>query len=337
LNFVRSNNTWADTWWDWKMGADNKLRLGFSTVPQLTFQNGAVGIATDSPQNRLHIGDGDIRISRATGTWGPNLLLDGTKVGSGGMLWCITSSTASDVGGAGRLAFVSNYAARMVVDPSGNVGIGTTNPVNALQVNGNVASYTSGIPHVGNWKDYAGAAATAGDNLGSFSFIIQNASNYGYPTAAGIGGAIDQPGGVRPKGRVTFTISDGTALVERVRIDSSGNVGIGTTNPTNKLEVNGTIRTKEVIVETTGWSDFVFAPDYRLAPLSEVEAHIQAKGTLPGIPSAAEVAEHGVSVGDMQARMLAKIEELTLHQIALEKENAALKARVAILEKKSAN
>jgi hypothetical protein len=113
--------------------------------------------------------------------------------------------------------------------------------------------------------------------------------------------------------------ADGTNAGPSVFFHDDGNVGIGTTNPTHKLAVNGTIKAKEVIVETTGWSDYVLAKNYKLLPLSEVETHINANGHLPGIPSAAQVAEQGVSVGDMQARLLAKIEELTLHQIAQEK------------------
>lgn len=85
---------------------------------------------------------------------------------------------------------------------------------------------------------------------------------------------------------------------EAMRISPGGNVGIGTTTPSHKLAVNGTIRAKEVIVDT-GWADYVFAADYRLAPLSEVEAHIRDKRHLPGIPTAAEVAEHGVSLGEI--------------------------------------
>ncbi len=100
---------------------------------------------------------------------------------------------------------------------------------------------------------------------------------------------------------------------------TNGNVGIGTTNPTHKLAVNGTIKAREVIVETNGWSDYVFADDYALQPLSEVETHIKTNRHLPGIPSSAQVAAEGISVGDMQAKLLAKIEELTLHQIAQEK------------------
>ncbi len=110
-----------------------------------------------------------------------------------------------------------------------------------------------------------------------------------------------------------------------------GNVGIGTTNPTNKLDVNGTIRAKEIIVET-GWADHVFAPDYQLAPLSEVEAHIRANQRLPGIPSAAEIGETGVSLGQSQTMLLEKIEELTLYAIEKEKRVAELEARLARVE-----
>lgn len=105
----------------------------------------------------------------------------------------------------------------------------------------------------------------------------------------------------------------------KVTILSNGNVGVGTTSPgTYKLAVNGTLRAKQVIIDT-GWSDYVFDPDYRLAPLAEVEKQIKAERHLPGIPSASDVAAKGISVGEMQARLLAKIEELTLHQIEQEK------------------
>lgn len=72
----------------------------------------------------------------------------------------------------------------------------------------------------------------------------------------------------------------------------AGNVGIGTTSPTHELSVNGTIRAKEVIVDS-GWADYVFAEDYRLAPLDEVAEHIKRHKRLPGIPSAAKVSEGG--------------------------------------------
>ena len=120
---------------------------------------------------------------------------------------------------------------------------------------------------------------------------------------------------------------------------NDGNVGIGTTNPTQKLSVNGTVQAKEVIVDS-GWSDFVFDESYKLKALSETEAFIKTEKHLPGIPSAKEVAKQGVSVGEMQAKLLAKIEELTLHVIEQEKrlgtQSAQLTAQSNLLSTQSA-
>ncbi|TKC56598.1 hypothetical protein FBD94_23075 [Pedobacter hiemivivus] len=94
-----------------------------------------------------------------------------------------------------------------------------------------------------------------------------------------------------------------------------GDVGIGTTTPKEKLSVNGKIRAREVKVENTNWPDYVFTQSYRLPPLQETEKHIKEKGHLPGIPSAAEVKANGIDLGEMNAKLLQKIEELTLHLI----------------------
>lgn len=103
-------------------------------------------------------------------------------------------------------------------------------------------------------------------------------------------------------------------------IYNGGNVGIGSSPAAGwKLSVNGKIRAKEVKVET-GWADFVFEKDYELPSLSEVEAHIKSKGHLQDIPTAKEVAENGINLGEIQARLLQKIEELTLYTIEQEKQ-----------------
>jgi hypothetical protein len=111
-----------------------------------------------------------------------------------------------------------------------------------------------------------------------------------------------------------------------------GNVGIGTTDPCDtshsapancKLSVAGAIQAQEVVVNT-GWSDYVFQPTYHLRPLSEVAAYIQEKHHLPDIPSEAEVKEKGVSLGEMQSKLLAKVEELTLHMIEADERNERL-------------
>ncbi|RNC79848.1 MAG: hypothetical protein ED557_11970 [Balneola sp.] len=114
--------------------------------------------------------------------------------------------------------------------------------------------------------------------------------------------------------------------------DVQSYIGIGTTDPTNALEVNGTIRSKEVRVEATGWPDYVFHPEYELRSLEEIEAHIKAKGHLPEVPSAKEVEEEGQHLGEMQQLLLKKIEELTLHVIELKKENEAQQKEIEKLK-----
>jgi hypothetical protein len=93
-----------------------------------------------------------------------------------------------------------------------------------------------------------------------------------------------------------------------------------------------------VVVETVG-ADFVFEDDYQLMSLNDLEQQIKANKHLPGIPSAKEVEENGVSLGEMQAKLLQKIEELTLYVIdqdkkldVLKEENEQLKKRISLLE-----
>jgi len=100
-------------------------------------------------------------------------------------------------------------------------------------------------------------------------------------------------------------------------INFNSKVGIGTTNPSEKLEVKGTIRTQEVKVESTDWPDYVFTDTYKLNSLSEVSTFISENGHLPNIPTAKEVKENGIKLGEMNAKLLEKIEELTLYQIEL--------------------
>ena len=115
-------------------------------------------------------------------------------------------------------------------------------------------------------------------------------------------------------------------------IQHKGFIGLGVANPKHRLEVNGTIRSKEVKIEATGWSDFVFDKDYKLPSLTEVEMHIKEHKHLPDIPSEAEVKENGINVGEMQAKLLQKIEELTLYVIDQQKEIRELRDELKTLK-----
>jgi chitodextrinase len=108
----------------------------------------------------------------------------------------------------------------------------------------------------------------------------------------------------------------------------AGSMGIFTQPNANfLLSVNGDIRTKDLVVQP-GWSDYVFEPDYKLPTLKEVEEFIIANGRLIDIPSAAEIEENGARLGEINALLLLKIEELTLYMIETNKKIQHLKSRL---------
>jgi hypothetical protein len=105
-----------------------------------------------------------------------------------------------------------------------------------------------------------------------------------------------------------------------LRLTRSGNVGIGTTNPNQKLTVNGTIYGKEVKVDlSVPGPDYVFEKEYPLQSLEEIKAYIEQNKHLPEVPSAKEMEANGINLGEMNMLLLKKIEELTLHSIQMNK------------------
>ncbi len=110
-----------------------------------------------------------------------------------------------------------------------------------------------------------------------------------------------------------------------IKVD--GNVGIGITNPTEKLVVDGKILAEEIKVQNVPASDYVFEPDYALRSIQEVESFVKENKHLPDVPSSEEFKENGVGLGEMDNMLLRKVEELTLYVIELKKENEELKAK----------
>lgn len=120
-----------------------------------------------------------------------------------------------------------------------------------------------------------------------------------------------------------LVVQNGSALIEG-NILTNSNIGIGTSNFTDgadtyRLSVNGAVRANRVKVYTT-WADYVFEKNYALPTLEEVEKHIVTKGHLKDIPSAKEVEQNGIELGEMNKLLLQKVEELTLYVIELNKE-----------------
>ena len=131
---------------------------------------------------------------------------------------------------------------------------------------------------------------------------------------------------IGPRGRVSIGYPSYFSSSDMNDLSVNGNVGIGTLDTQGyKLSVNGTIRAKEIKVDSD-WADFVFKKDYKLPTLREVETHINENGTLPGVPSESEVKANGINLAETNALLLQKIEELTLYVIKQQEEIEQLKA-----------
>jgi hypothetical protein len=112
-----------------------------------------------------------------------------------------------------------------------------------------------------------------------------------------------------------------------LNILGNGNVGIGTFQPQAMLAVKGVIFAQKVkvTVNPADWPDYVFQQDYCLLSLAETAKYIEENKHLPGVPSAKEIEKDGLDLGEMNKKLLQKIEELTLHVIQQQKEIEELK------------
>lgn len=128
----------------------------------------------------------------------------------------------------------------------------------------------------------------------------------------------------------------GLEAFKRLTINNDGTIGIGTSDTKgHRLGVNGSaVFTKAVVKQNNNWPDYVFEPKYKLPSLQEVEAFIKANKHLPEVPSAKEVAANGLDLGENQAVLLKKIEELTLYVIEQNKKIEHLTNEVEILKSK---
>ncbi|MEP7265921.1 MAG: hypothetical protein ABI772_15565 [Bacteroidota bacterium] len=217
---------------------------------------------------------------------------------------------------SGQKAMTAGYGSQIYLDKNtGTMGFGVTTASasgagaaltsgNALLINslGNVGINYFGGPSTLDVKLKSGTSATAsfwGTNAGFASHFCYGTNEDTY-------------------------IRGGKTTSNVIIADLTNNVGIGTANPLYKLDVCGNIRAKEVRV-STGWCDYVFADDYILPALSDVEDFIKTNKHLPEVTPGALIESEGLEVGKTSAQMIKKIEELTLYVIDLQKQVDALR------------
>lgn len=339
-------------------GGINELTFGTDSSIRMTIKgNGNVGIGTTNPTEKLHV-NGSFRIGDLSGSGDRNVIVDSNgkfKIGTTGV---------------GDSDWIEN--ASSVYNNSHNIGIGTSSPATKLHIingdnpNGHLKLT---VPNSGQF-DLSGRTMTLGGDfinvtglLNDHLFLqdasngnilmVQGGGNVGVGTVSapsakltvegldndGVTGAFE----VRSAGNGQRMIFDGneidvegTSLALHLNANTMRPVTIGTLNIADgyMLSVDGKVIAEEMRVQlSSAWPDYVFNDSYELMTIEEVDESIKKNGHLPGIPSAGQIDSEGLNVGDMQKRMMEKIEELTLYVIALNKKNLELEKRIEKLLK----
>jgi hypothetical protein len=348
---------------DFGTGSGNtvgKLHLTIQANPRLTIgADGKVGIGITNPGHLLHINGGDLFVQSSSG-----LIRFGYQ---GGNEWQMATT-----GGGADLRWYSTPDGGTTITPrhyfsqNGNMGVGgfsgpgvplgrldvigagTTSSTNTFLLRNSVGDTLLRMRDDGRMGiGYNGSSYGRTLNMGGtgINFYTANETAFG--------------GAIFPTDTSLVIWSNSNANNYLVLQPSWGNTGVGTYTPNAKLHLNGNmligsnsariatgyqlsvdgkIMAEEVTVQnSTTWPDYVFDAEYILMPLAEVEQSIKKNKHLPNIPSALEIKQKGIELGEMNRKLMEKVEELTLYVIELNKKNEILSRKVQTLESKAFN
>ncbi|MFT6998617.1 MAG: hypothetical protein ACJAQ4_002379 [Cryomorphaceae bacterium] len=343
---------------------------------------GNVGVGTTMPQEKLHVSSGSILASgSSTSKAGIELQPQLGNSNSGGRVYFREDDndffgfSVGFNGGNSDRSFLNWRPNTFIIAAHSNdsigvpaititrgpvdIGIGTSFPTSKLDVEGDVR--VRDLPVNNSLQNLV--VADADGNLfsrdastltsGGSSLWSQNGADVYYNTGnVGIGTtnpnnrlSVFGPGDIlslvttsTASGAKPFIVRSGNGSIEGMIVRCNGRVGMGTTNPAAKLHVigdayiDGKVWGREVEVTLASFPDYVFKADYDLMSLTEVDAFIQENGHLPNMPTEAEVVENGLNLGEMNVKLVEKVEELTHHLIEKEKQYEALQSRLELLE-----
>jgi hypothetical protein len=220
---------------------------------------------------------------------------------------------------------------------SADYGVNGGNHISFRTRNGDIQAWNSWneIWHSGNLNNTYSSFEAYSLHIAAGSYSPAQGAYLGWNHSGGLGEVNLVSNIGQGVGGFTFdNTNDGVSFTRLVTILGNGNMGVGTINPDAKLAVAGTIHSQAVNVDMTGWSDYVFKPSYSLAPLAEVKSYIDQNHHLPDVPSEEQVKKDGINLGEMNAKLLKKIEELTLYMIDKDKQVNELQQKVLQIEKK---
>lgn len=331
---------------------DNSNYPNWIVTPNGWLTNGSINASTLNLGGALtgtsatFIGTGEFGNYVKSGDFSPGYTI-GLAAGTTAKGVNIGFSGDYDAGFIGAVHNGTGWKTLLLQPIAGNVGIGTTNPNAKLEIK------SSGeVPIVINTNSFTSPAYT--------QYQVQNSSgwehgmsgqgdSFKYFFSYGPFGVTNTKMALTSGGNVLIgtTSDNGTdklqvnGRVSGVSATFAENVGISVNNldPEAKLTVGGKIKAREIKVTIDAGADFVFEKDHNLMPLTEIAAFISANKHLPEMASADKMKKEGIELGEMNIKLLQKIEELTLYMIDFNKkmeviscENQILKTKVAQLE-----